>query len=209
MASHIGHHCRFTCDAARGHVRTDSVDMRLFRAFVPGLVDARGAIVADVDIRGPVKQPRLFGQISLADGTAAFSNLGTRFNPIRADISLAGDSVHIKQLSAETNKDRRGSANVTGSVSFEHYDNPSFSITANASNFHAIDKGGLAALDISTGPPVTLTGSTQDAVMRGTARVERGSIYIPEVIKKNVVDLTDPEFQNAVDTLLSQNRQGI
>ena len=96
---------------------------------------------------------------------------------------------------------------MTGSVSFEHYDNPAFSITANASNFHAIDKPGLAAMDISTGPPVTLTGSTQDAVMRGTVRVERGSIYIPEVIKKNVVDLNDPEFQNAVDTLLSQNRQ--
>lgn len=198
---------RFTGDSVRGRVRTDSVDMRLFRAFVPGLVDARGAIVADVDIRGPVKQPRLFGQISLTDGTAAFSNLGTRFNRIRADITLAGDSVHIKQLSAETSKDRRGSANVTGTVSFEHYDNPSFSITANASNFRAIDKPGLAALDISTGPAVTLTGSTQDAVMRGTVHVERGSIYIPDVMKKQVVDLNDPEFQNAVDTLLAQNRQ--
>jgi len=198
---------RFTGDSVRGHVRTDSVDMRLFRAFVPGLVDARGAIVADVDVRGPIKQPQLFGQISIADGTAAFSNLNTRFSRIRADIALAGDTVHIKQLSAETNKDRRGSANITGTVSFEHYDNPSFSITANASNFHAIDKPGLAALDISTGPPVTISGSTQDAVMRGTVRVERGSIYIPDVVKKNVIDLNDPEFQNVVDTLLSQNRQ--
>jgi hypothetical protein len=198
---------RFTGDSVRGHVRTDSVDMRLFRAFVPGLVDARGAIVADVDVRGPVKQPRLFGQISLADGTAAFSNLGTRFNHIRADIALAGDSVHIKQLSAETTKDRRGSASVTGSVSFEHYDNPSFSIVAQASNFHAIDKPGLAALDISTSPAFTLKGSTQDAVLQGTVRVERGSIYIPEVMKKKVIDLNDPEFQNVVDTLLAQNRQ--
>ena len=198
---------RFTGNSINGHVRTDSVDMRLFRAFVPGLVDAGGAIVADVDVRGAVKQPRLFGQITLADGTAAFSNLGTRFTRIRANIALDGDSVHIKQLSAETNKDRRGSANVTGSVSFEHYDNPSFSIVANASNFHAIDKPGLASLDISTGPPVTLTGSTQNAVMKGAVRVERGSIYIPEVVKKNVVDLNDPDLQLTADTLLSQNRE--
>ncbi|MFL5482201.1 MAG: translocation/assembly module TamB domain-containing protein [Gemmatimonadaceae bacterium] len=198
---------RFTGDSINGHIRTDSVDMRLFRAFVPGLVDARGAIVADVDVRGAVKQPRLYGQITLPDGTAAFSNLGTRFNHIRANITLDGDSVHIKQLSAETNKDRRGSANVTGTVSFEHYDNPSFSIVANASNFHAIDKPGLAALDISTGPPVTLSGSTQDAVLHGAVRVERGSIYIPEVIKKNVIDLNDPDLQTTVDTLLSQNRE--
>lgn len=194
-------------DSIAGHIRTDSVDMRLFRAFVPGLVDARGAIVADVQVRGNVKQPRLFGQINLPDGTAAFSNLGTRFNHIRADIALAGDSVHIKQLSAETVKERRGTLNVQGSVSFEHYDNPSFSLIANLSNFHAIDKPGLAALDISTGPPVTLTGSTQDAVMRGTVRVERGSVYIPEVVKKQIIDLEDPEFQSVVDTLLSQNRE--
>lgn len=198
---------QFTGDSIRGRVRTDSVDMRLFRAFVPGLVDARGAIVADVDVRGAVKQPRLFGRIALPDGTATFSKLGTRFDRIRADIELSGDSVRIKQLSAETNKDRRGSANVTGSVSFESYDDPSFSIVANASNFRAIDNPGLASLDISTGPPVTLTGSTQNAVMRGTMRVERGSIYIPEVVKKKIVDLNDPEFQEATDTLVSQNRE--
>jgi hypothetical protein len=194
-------------DSIRGHIRTDSVDLRLFRAFVPGLVDARGAIVADVNIRGDVKQPRMFGQISLADGTAAFSNLGTRFIHIRADIALSGDTVHVKQLAAETIKDRHGSLNVEGTVSFEHYDNPSFSLIANASNFHAIDKPGLAALDISTGPAVTLTGSTQDAVMRGTVRVERGTIYIPDVVKKRIIDLNDPEFQSMVDTLLATNRE--
>jgi autotransporter translocation and assembly factor TamB len=196
-----------SADSIRGHIRTDSVDMRLFRAFVPGLVDAHGAIVADVDIRGSIKQPRLFGQISLADGSAVFSNLGTSFRRIRADIALSGDTVHIRQLSAETVKDQRGSLNVEGTVSFEHYDNPSFSLVANASNFHAIDKPGLASLDISTGTPVTLSGSTLEAVMRGTVRVERGTIYIPEVVKKRIIDLDDPEFQSVVDTLLAQNRE--
>ena len=198
---------RLNSDSIKGHVRTDSVDLRLVRAFVPGLVDARGAVVADVDIRGSIKQPQLFGQISLADGFARFSNLGTSYSHITADIALAGDTVHIRKLSAETVKDRRGTVSVAGTVSFEHYDNPSFSLTANASNFHAIDKPGLAALDISTGPPVTLTGSTQDAVMRGSVRVERGTIYIPDVIKKQIIDLNDPEFQNVADTLLSQNRE--
>ena len=198
---------RLSRDSIRGHLRTDSVDMRLFRAFVPGLVDARGAIVADVDISGSTKQPQLFGQISLGDGSATFSNLGTNFNHIRADIALSGDTVHIKKLSAETLKERRGTLSVDGTLSFEHYDNPSFSLTASASNFHAIDKPGLAALDISTGPPVTLTGSTQNAVMRGTVRVERGTIYIPEVVKKQIIDLNDPEFLGTVDTLLSQNRE--
>ncbi|HZE07962.1 MAG TPA: translocation/assembly module TamB domain-containing protein [Gemmatimonadaceae bacterium] len=198
---------RVSSDSIKGHLRTDSVDMRLFRAFVPGLVDARGAIVADVDVRGNIKQPLLFGKISLADGSARLANLGTSYNHIRAEIALSGDSVHINRLSAETVKERRGTLSVTGSVSFEHYNNPSFSLTANASNFNAIDKPGLASLDISTGPAVTLTGSTQEAVMRGTMRVERGSIYIPDVVKKSIIDLNDPEFQSTVDTLLATNRQ--
>src|SRR5688572_15114622 len=197
---------RFANDSIRGHVRADSVDLRLFRTFVPGLVDASGAIVAEVDFRGSVKQPQLFGQISLGDGSATMSNLGTRFEHIRAEIALSGDTVHIRRLSAETMAERRGSLALTGTVSFEEYDNPSFSLNASASNFRAIDKPGLASLDISTSPAVTLSGSFDDAVLRGTLRVERGSVYIPEVARKRIIDLDDPEFAGTVDTLLAINR---
>jgi translocation and assembly module TamB len=38
-------------------------------------------------------------------------------------------------------------------------------------------------------------------------RVERGTIYIPDVVKKQIIDLSDPEFQSTADTLLSQNRE--
>ena len=197
---------QFSNDSIRGHVRADSVDLRLFRTFVPGLVDASGAIVAEVDFRGSVKQPRLFGQISLGDGSATMSNLGSRFEHIRAEIALAGDTVHIRRLSAETMGERRGSLSLNGTVSFEQYDNPSFSLNARASNFRAIDKPGLASLDISTSPTVALTGSFDDAVLRGTLRVERGSVYIPEVARKRIIDLEDPEFAGTVDTLLAINR---
>ena len=197
---------RLAGDSIRGHIRADSVDLRLFRTFVPGLVEASGAVVADVDFRGSIKQPQLYGQISLGDGYARMSTLGTRFEHIRAEIALSGDTVHIRRLSAETMDERRGTLSLDGTVSFEQYDNPSFSLNARASNFHAINKPGLASLDISTIPAVTLTGSFDDAVLRGTVRVERGSIFIPEVARKNVIDLEDPELASALDTLLSLNR---
>jgi translocation and assembly module TamB len=197
---------RFANDSIRGHIRADSVDLRLFRTFVPGLVDASGAIVANIDFRGSVKQPQLFGQITLGDGSATMSNLGTRIEHIRAEIALSGDTVHIRRLSAETMKERRGTLSLDGTVSFEQYDNPSFSLRASASNFHAIDRPGLASLDVSTIPAVTLTGSFDDAVLRGTLRVERGSVYIPEVARKRIIDLEDPELAGTLDTLLSINR---
>ena len=197
---------RLANDSIRGHVRADSVDLRLLRTFVPGLVEASGAIVAEVDFRGSVKQPRLFGQIALGDGSATMSNLGTRFEHIRAEIALSGDTVHIRRLSAETMGERRGTLSLNGTVSFEEYDNPAFSLNASASNFRAIDKPGLASLDISTSPAVGLTGSFDDAVLRGTLRVERGSVYIPEVARKRIIDLEDPEFAGTLDTLLAVNR---
>ena len=197
---------RLANDSIRGHVRADSVDLRLFRTFAPGLVDASGAIVAEVDFRGSIKQPRLFGQISLGDGSATMSNLGTRFDHIRAEIALSGDTVHIRRLSAETNDERRGTLSLNGTVSFEEYDNPSFALNATASNFHAIDKPGLASLDISTSPAVTLTGSFDQAVLRGTMRVERGTVFIPEVARKRIIDLEDPELAGTLDTLLAINR---
>jgi len=80
------------------------------------------------------------------------------------------------------------------------------SLNATASNFRAIDKPGLASLDISTSPAVGLTGSFDDAVLRGTLRVERGSVYIPEVARKRIIDLDDPEFAGTLDTLLAINR---
>ncbi len=198
---------RLSHDSVRGRVRTDSVDIGLFRAFVPTLTEARGGIVADVEIRGSVKQPQLFGKIAVADASAALSGLGTKLQHIRADIELLGDSVHIRRLSAETSKARRGSLSVTGAISFERYDNPGFTLNATAQNFRAIDASGLASLDISTGPAVSLTGSFHDALLSGTVRVERGTVYIPDLIRKNVVDLSDPEFRTAVDTILSRNRE--
>jgi translocation and assembly module TamB len=198
---------RLSHDSIRGRVRTDSVDIGLFRAFVPTLVQAHGGIVADVNVSGSVKQPQLFGRIAIADASASLSNLGTKLQHIRADIELAGDSVHIRRLSAETNKERRGSLSVDGAISFERYDDPGFSLTGTAQNFRAIDAPGLASLDVSTGPAVTLTGSYRAALLRGTLRVERGTVYIPDLIRKNVVDLSDPEFQTAVDTILSRNRE--
>lgn len=198
---------RLSHDSIRGRLRTDSVDIGLFRAFFPTLTQARGGIVADVDFHGSVKQPQLFGHIAVADASATLSNLGTKLQHIRADIELAGDSVHIRRLSAETSKERRGSLSVNGAISFERYDNPGFALTATAQNFRAIDAPGLASLDVSTGPAMTLTGSYGAALLRGTLRVERGTVFIPDLIRKNVVDLTDPEFSTAVDTILARNRE--
>jgi hypothetical protein len=198
---------RLVGDTVRGNVRTDSVDLSLLEAFIPGVRNARGALVANVDVAGTVKQPVLAGQFRITDGSATLISSGTNLVRMNADIALERDTVFIKRMSAETQRDRRGTISVEGFVNLEQYANPEFALRATAENFHIIEKPGLASLDISTERPLTLRGAYKGATVGGAVRVDRGTIFIPELITKKIVDLSDPEFAGIVDTLLSRDRK--
>jgi translocation and assembly module TamB len=126
---------------------------------------------------------------------------------VNADVLLERDTVFIQRMSAETNRERRGTLGVQGFVSLEEYTNPVFNLRASLKNFHIIEKPGLASLDISTDNDLTLTGPYKRARVTGAVRVDRGTIYIPELLTKQIVDLSDPEFAGIVDTLLSRDRK--
>jgi len=198
---------RMTGDSVRGNVRTDSVDLSLLEAFLPGIRNARGALVANVDVAGTVKQPVLAGQFRITDGAATLTSSGTTLIKVNADIALERDTVFVKRLSAETQRERRGTMSVEGFVNLERYANPEFALRARAQNFHIIEKPGLASLDISSDTVLTLRGPYKNATVSGALRVDRGTIYIPELITKKIVDLSDPEFAGIVDTLLSRDRK--
>ena len=198
---------RLTGDSVRGNVRTDSVDLGVLEAFVPGFVRASGSLLANVDVRGTVKQPIIDGQFRVKNGAATLTNVGLTLARVNADILLERDTVFIQRMTAETNRERRGTLGVDGTVSLEEYSNPIFSLRARAQNFHIIEKAGLASLDISTDSVLTLSGPYRNARVTGAVRVDRGTVYIPELITKQIVDLSDPEFAGIVDTLLSRDRK--
>jgi translocation and assembly module TamB len=198
---------RLTGDSVRGNLRTDSVDLGVFEAFVPGFQKASGSLVANVDVRGTVKQPIIDGQFRIKNGFATMSNVGLALQRVNADVLLERDTVFIQRMSAETNRERRGTLGVQGFVSLEEYTNPVFNLRASLKNFHIIEKPGLASLDISTDNDLTLTGPYKRARVTGAVRVDRGTIYIPELLTKQIVDLSDPEFAGIVDTLLARDRK--
>jgi hypothetical protein len=198
---------RLTGDSVRGNLRTDSVDLGVLEAFVPGFQSAHGELVANVDVRGTVKQPIIDGQFRIKNAAATLTNVGLALDKVNADVLLERDTVFIQRMSAETSRDRRGTLGVEGFVSLREYTNPVFALKAQAKNFHIIEKPGLASLDISTDQDLTLTGPYRNATVSGAVRVDRGTIYIPELITKQIVDLSDPEFAGIVDTLLSRDRK--
>lgn len=193
-------------DSLRGSLRTSDFDLGFAELFMTSGMSLRGALSARVDFAGTTAQPRLFGSIQVANGAAVLPGTGGRFDGITADIALAGDSLVINRLAATTNRDRRGTLDVRGSVGFAHFADPTFDLRAVAHNFRAIDKAGLASLDVSTSRPLTLRGSLDAAVVGGALNVDRGTVYIPDVIRKRVVDLNDPELFDVVDTTVATNR---
>src|SRR4029078_6394177 len=115
---------RLTGDSVKGNLRTDSVDLGVFEAFVPGFQKPHVSLVANVDVRGTVKQPIIDGQFRLKNAAATLTDVGLNIEKVNADVLLERDTVFIQRMSAETNKDRRGTLGVTGFVSLEEYTNP-------------------------------------------------------------------------------------
>jgi translocation and assembly module TamB len=123
---------------------------------------------------------------------------------VAADVALVGDSVAIRRFVARSGSSGDTAA-LTGHVLLTSLENPTFDLRLYARDFLAVDRTRVATLELSTPVPLTLTGPYRSAVLRGTVRAERGRIYIPELIDKRVVDLS--EYRDVVDTSLSVNRR--
>jgi hypothetical protein len=196
----------FVGDSIHGSLRTEGFSLALLELFGNGVTNIRGGLTASVDIAGTTAHPRLDGSIVIDNGAATIVPVGVRLDRLDANIALSGDTVFLRKLSAVTTRERRGTLDVTGSVALAQYHDPVFALNATARNFRAVDRRGLASLDVTTTSPISLTGPYSGAHVTGAVRVDRGTVYIPELITKRLVDLNDPELVDVVDTTVASNR---
>jgi len=173
-----------------GRIRTDAVDLTLLQSLFPDISTATGKLNTDVALSGSWERPRLRGAVKLDDGTLTMANLGVRFNRVNADLALAGDTLIVNRMGASSGLSS-DSISVVGYVAFADFRNPSFDLRLGARNFLAIDQPRNASLTISTTRPVTLTGSTNGALVRGGVRIDRGRVYVRALTQKRAIDLTD------------------
>lgn len=188
-------------DSVRGSIRSRDADVGLLVGIVPGLISASGPLSVEVDVAGTRDNPRARGSLRMQNGVLGMTR--ARYERVTADISLDSTLLHIRELSAQTPRGggRRGSANISGTVDLSDTRDPVFSIDATARSFRALSSRGVAILDISTGPVVSLAGPYSNSVLRGSFVVDEGTIYLPERLDKNITDLDDPELLALVDTL--------
>jgi translocation and assembly module TamB len=197
-----------TGDSLRGRIHADSVDLALVEALSPKLKNATGRLALDLAVSGQPAHPHVGGLATVRNGTIEIPSVGIRFSGIemRLAVDPQRDSLTIDQL-RWTSPASGGSASVAGSVVFRDIHDPRFDLRLDARGLRALDKSGLARLDVSTGASgLTLRGTENAARMSGAVNVNRGTIYIPELVNKRLEEFTQEEFADLFDTTDVRNR---
>ncbi|HEX6600114.1 MAG TPA: translocation/assembly module TamB domain-containing protein, partial [Gemmatimonadaceae bacterium] len=121
-------------------------------------------------------------------------------------VNAENDSLSIEQLRL-TSPASEGRATLSGSVVFRDLVNPRIDLRFDARNLRVVDKRSLARLDMSTGSNgLTLVGTPAEATLSGAVNVDRGTIYIPELVRKDLEELTLDDFAMFFDTTDVRNR---
>jgi translocation and assembly module TamB len=193
---------RATGDSLRGRLHADSVDLALIQALAPSVRAAAGRMAVDLAISGRPDHPHVGGGITLHDGALEVPDAGLRLAAIEGKVSVNAtrDSLSIDQL-RWTTPVNGGTGSLRGSVVFRDFANPRLDLRLDANALRAVDKRNIARLDVSTGQSgLTLAGTFANATMTGALKVDRGTIYIPELIGKQLEDLSESDFAALFDT---------
>jgi translocation and assembly module TamB len=197
-----------TGDSLHGRIHADSVDLALVQALSANVRNVTGRVALDFAISGVPEHPHVGGVASVRQGVIEVPDVGVRFADIDGllRVDATHDSLAIDHL-RWTSPTNNGSGSLTGSVVFRDLLNPSLALRVDTRGLRAVDKRSLARLDVSTGAMgLTLNGTYDEATLAGALNVDRGTIYIPELIRKELVELTTDDFAMLFDTTDVRNR---
>jgi hypothetical protein len=197
-----------TGDSLRGRIHADSVDLALIEPMSAKLRNTAGWLALDLAVSGKPAQPHIGGVASVHEGGFEVPDAGIRFADMNGQfrVSAESDSLSIEQLRF-TSPSSGGHATLGGSVVFRDLSNPRIDLRFDARALRVVDKRSLARLDVSTGSNgLTLAGTPAEATLSGAVNVDRGTIYIPELVRKDLEELTLDDFAMFFDTTDVRNR---
>ncbi|CAN5920753.1 hypothetical protein BH11GEM2_BH11GEM2_20760 [soil metagenome] len=197
-----------TDDSLRGRVHADSVDLAMLEALSTKMQHATGHVALDLLVSGRPDHPHIGGGATIRNGAFEVPDAGVKLAQINGaiDVDALHDSLTIRSLRM-VSPVNNGSATIRGSVVYRDLRNPVLDVRLDANSLRAVDKRGLARLDVSTDASgLTLTGTPEAATLSGAVNVVRGTIYIPELIRTQVVDITPEDFAQLFDTTDVRNR---
>ena len=197
-----------TGDSLRGRIHADSVDLALVEPLSAKIRNAAGWLALDLAVSGQPAKPHVGGVASVHNGGLEVPDAGIRFSDMNGvfHVDPRSDSLSIESLRL-TSPASNGTATLNGSVVFRDLANPKIDLRFDARTLRVVDKRSLARLDVSTGTNgLTLVGTPVEATLSGAVNVDRGTIYIPELVRKDLEELTLDDFAMLFDTTDVRNR---
>jgi translocation and assembly module TamB len=196
-----------TLDAPlRGSIDATNVDLGVITALFPQIGQATGKFTTHVALGGSMKKPNVTGIVRVDSGSMKIPSAGIELQRITADVALAGDSVHVRQLSASSGPEKGNIASLTGTVLLRDFSDPFVQLNVTARDFHLYNRPRVADLYLSSSG-VTLSGRANASVLSGAVTVTKGKLFVPELAQKRLIQVPQdtvaarPQMLRALDSL--------
>lgn len=177
-------------------VRADSVPAVLLTSLLDGFYDVSGRVDGELTVGGTTRNPELGGQLTLRGGSAFYLASGVRYRNVEGVFQMLENSVVQVDASARTADG--GRATVSGTLTFRPIDDPQFDLRVLAQEFEAARRRDVEM--VGSGE-VSLTGRYSRPVLSGYWHVDRGALYLDELLRQyQIVDLAGPLLFDVVDT---------
>lgn len=163
----------------------DSVPVALLTAAIPQVRDGQGRLVASVDVAGTPASPTFQGWAEVRNAAFTVDTLGVRYRNIDARLDLENETVRLTRLVVRN----EGTARAEGTIRFDRNSEPLVNIRAALDGFQAINKEGVARMDVSG--DVTLAGRFPQAALTGRLLLDNGQIAIPDIEESTPLELAD------------------
>ncbi len=184
-------------------VRADSMPLQLVELMFDNLRDVAGYARGSVRIMGDPSDLEFVGYVDLVDGGATLPDLGIRLSGITDQLAFQGTEARLDSLSVTSSAG--GFATVSGSVDFETPTDIGYDLDMRANRFGAVRRRTMVMF---VNGNAHLGGSYSAPDLTGSFRLSDGFLRADQFFRdRSVVDLSDPEVMQLIDTTLVSERR--
>lgn len=184
-------------------IKADSLPLDFASRFTDAISEVRGFAVGTAEIRGPIKKPKISGDVSLVNSEMRITSLGAKLVAMNAAVHVKGDSVVIDSVVASSG----GRIAITGGIGIAKIAEPSFDLHVVADNARVLDNYNLNTVDpsglrgrVNADADMTIKGPYTGVVVAGRARIREGVVQIPKTDTREQISAGDPVVFAAIDT---------
>lgn len=184
-------------------ISTRGLDLSFLQAFMTGVKDFQGKLVADIVLRNTLNNLNGVGPIRLINASLKIPEFGLKYEKINIVVVLNKQEMLIREFNMISGD---GSLRaVEGKLSLARDEVESFSAKFKAENFRLINN---KQAQVQVDGSLELTGSVQDPVFTGDFTVDRARLFYETIEEGATVLLTGQPFFVISDDSVSFDKSG-